>query len=193
MGGNYSNVPRCVRLTIEHRMCVAGVDLPPEFRLAVPADAERLTRYHHAAWLFGLHHLFPPGALTNSDPLEKLDRWHSWLADGSGYTTVVAEQQGIAVGHTTVAGDELVHLFIDPSWSGLGLGRRLLGVGEAMLAGAGHETARLNTLEGNDRAISLYTRNGWQMTKMLTPGIYFGHERNEHTLTKRLSDRSASC
>lgn len=163
---------------------IAG--LPIDMRVAVPADAETICRYHHAAWLAGLHHLFPAGALDDSDPLEKLDRWQSWLQPDSDLTTIVVERDGHPVGHTTVRGNELVHLFIDPQWFGNGFGSSLLAVGESLLAAAGHIQILLHTLVGNERAVALYTNRGWEMTDELTPGVYFGYDRDEHTLIKTL-------
>lgn len=166
---------------------MARLSLPDGFRFATLDDAERITRYHHAAWLARLHHLFPPGALIDSEPLEKLDRWTSWLAVDSDIETVVADHNGTAVGHTSVRGEELVHLFIDPSWQGSGLGGQLLDIGEDLIRTGGHETARLHTLVGNDAAIEFYVARGWVVIDELTPGVYFGHERNEHTLVKHLA------
>lgn len=175
-------------MEVSNRDRVASLigELPDGMRAATPADAETVSRYHHAAWLAGLGHLFPEGALDGSDPLARRERFASWFADASEFTTVVVERDGRAVGHTAVRGNELVHLFIDPDWFGHGFGSGLLAVGESLLAAAGHGEIVLYTLVGNDRAVALYEGRGWVVTDELKPGTYFGFDRNEHKLTKTL-------
>ena len=64
--------------------------------------------------------------------------------DGS---TVAVTADDMPVGHVTVQGNELVHLFIDPEHQGGGMGRRLLAAGEDLLAADGHprRITRTNT------------------------------------------------
>ena len=101
------------------------------------------------------------------NPLGKLDRWRLWLAPGSGFVTMVADDSGTPVGHTTVSGNELVHLYVDPDHWGRGLGRRLLQVGEDLLRKSGRSDVELSTMVGNERAIALYRSAGWTLTDRL--------------------------
>jgi ribosomal protein S18 acetylase RimI-like enzyme len=131
--------------------------------------------------------LFPDGVLAAADPMAKFERWQTWLDADSEFLTVVAERDGQAVGHTTIRGHELVHLFIDPKYQGQGLGADLLSIGESLLASAGHSSIMLQTLVGNERAISLYESRGWVVTDERIPGEWFGHKTEEHVLVKLLS------
>src|SRR5262249_17329302 len=118
-------------------------------RLASVEDAESIAAYHHRCWVIGFSSLLEPGVVDRMNPLGKLDRWRRWLAPGSGFVTMTADDSGTPIGHTTVSGHELVHLFVDPDHWGRGLGRRLLEVGEDVLRSAGHRDIELSTMVGN--------------------------------------------
>jgi ribosomal protein S18 acetylase RimI-like enzyme len=64
------------------------------------------------------------------------------------------------VGHITVEGNEIVHLFIDADHQGEGTGRRLLGVGEQLIVEHGFHGAELHTMVGNEPALGLYASAG---------------------------------
>ncbi len=160
------------------------------FRPAVPADAATIAAYHHRCWLVAFADLVDPGAVARLDPEGKLPRWREWLEAGSGFQTVVAELDGRPIGHTTVHGATLVHLFIDPDHWGLGLGRRLLAVGEGLIAAAGHRDAELQTIVGNEPALALYRSAGWTVTDRIERQEYGGLTYDEHVLVKRLPEPS---
>lgn len=103
---------------------------------------------------------------------------------------MVAVLDQVAVGHTTVRGSELVHLFIDPKHWGKGLGRRLLTVGEQMLRDEGHRIISLRTMVGNAPAIALYEAEGWIVTDKLVYNDADGIIYDEHELIKTLVDSS---
>ena len=157
------------------------------FRPVDPSDAETIARYHHRCWLAAFAPLLAPGAVEAMDPWGKLDRLRQWFTPGSGLTTVVADLDGRAIGHTTVSGNELVHLFVDPDHWGRGLGRALLDVGEGLLTAAGHREAELHTIVGNEPALVLYRSAGWVVTDRLVHNDWDGVAYDEHVLVKRLS------
>ncbi|MEE9413991.1 MAG: GNAT family N-acetyltransferase [Acidimicrobiales bacterium] len=154
------------------------------FRYASLDDVEAVAAYHHRCWVGAFSAIVPVGLV---DSLEvDHERWRSWFADESDYTTVVATMGGEAVGHCTVIGNELMHLFIDPSHWGKGLGKSLLTVGERILRQAGNREIVLRTIVGNDPAIAMYTANGWAVTDETIDDDVNGFVYTEHVLTKDL-------
>ncbi len=115
-----------------------------------------------------------------------LDLFHGRLVPDSSMRTVVAANEGVVVGHVQVEGNLLVHLFVDPDHQGAGIGSRLLAIGEALIADAGHTDAELHTRVDNDRAIALYRSVGWQLTDRLIHSAHDGIEYDEHVLVKPL-------
>ncbi len=158
---------------------------PATFRLALLNDAAAIASYHQRCWEASFASLVNPGDPTKVSTLGQIDRWRSWLAADSGFTTIVADLDGTAVGHTTIRDNEVVHLFVDPDHWGQGLGRSLLTIGEQMLADNGHTTIELHTMVGNTPAIGLYESAGWTMTDQLlrteSDVVY-----DEHVLVKQL-------
>jgi GNAT superfamily N-acetyltransferase len=155
-------------------------------RSACVEDADAIAAYHHRCWVIGFSSLLEPGVVDRMDPLGKLERWRRWLAPGSGFVTKVADLSGTPVGHATVSGHELVHLFVDPDHWGRGLGRRLLEVGEDLLRSTGHRDIELDTMVGNERALNLYRSAGWTLTERLVHNDQDGVVYDEHVLVKRL-------
>ncbi len=158
------------------------------FREGRPDDARTIAAYHYRCWVEAFAPLMAPGVVAAMDPWAKLDRWNQWLEPGLDFDTVVADYEGKPVGHTTVSGDELVHLFIDPDHWRRGVGERLLEIGERKLAEAGNARIRLTTIIGNDPAIALYESKGWQVTDEIVHndhgnGVVF----DEHVLVKHLA------
>jgi GNAT superfamily N-acetyltransferase len=149
-------------------------------------DTNAIAAYHHRCWVIAFSPLLEPGMVDRMDPLGKVDRWRQWLAPESGFVTMVADLSGTPIGHATVSGHELVHLFVDPDHWGQGLGRKLLEVGERMLRNAGHHEIELNTMVGNERAIDLYFSAGWTLTDRVVRTDQDGVVYDEHVLVKRL-------
>ncbi|MDP9335656.1 MAG: GNAT family N-acetyltransferase [Actinomycetota bacterium] len=149
-------------------------------------DTDAIAAYHHRCWVIAFSSLLAPGMVDRMDPRGKIDRWRNWLAPKSGFVTAVADLSGTPIGHTTVAGYELVHLFVDPDHWGQGVGRKLLEVGEGLLRSDGHREIELNTMVGNERALSLYCSAGWVVTSRVVHTDQDGVVYDEHVLVKRL-------
>ncbi|NNE75023.1 MAG: GNAT family N-acetyltransferase [Acidimicrobiales bacterium] len=166
--------------------------ISPVMRPARLDDAERIADYHHACRLLAFSALFDETIVQQMQP--KLERWRSWLADGSDFTTVVAvDGDDVPFGHVTVRGNVLAHLFIDPPRHRQGFGRTLLAVGEQLICDAGHAEAELQTRVGNDPAIALYASAGWVMTDEVRtdeddPGVTV----SEHVLRKTLAPQAGA-
>lgn len=163
---------------------------PVPMRWALPADVEQIASYHHACWLHSFTPLVSPEVMAFIEP--RVERWHQWLSDGSEFATVVAvDDDDQAIGHATVSGNELVHLFIDPDHHRRGLGRQLLKVGERLIRQAGHTQAQLHTIVGNASATGLYESCGWVLTdETCDENLPNGSSYTEHLMLKDLDDQS---
>jgi len=155
-------------------------------RWALLSDADRIADYHHQCWLTAFAPLVSDEVMATIEP--RNERWRGWLSEGSGFATMVAvDADDIALGHTTVRDDELVHLFIDPAHHRSGLGRQLLEVAEGLVRSAGHPHVHLTTLVGNAPAISLYESCGWVLTDELVESTRGGGlSYTEHVMRKAL-------
>jgi GNAT superfamily N-acetyltransferase len=155
-------------------------------RWAVPADGDRIAGYHHECWSQASAPILSPELIRRVQPRTEL--WQQWLAEGSGFTTVVAiDDDDQPIAHTTVNGHTLVHLFVDPPHWRKGLGRTLLAVGERLIRQGGHRQAELHTRVGNSRAIALYESAGWIMTDRTLINEDEGvpdHSYTEHVMLK---------
>ncbi len=100
-------------------------------------------------------------------------RWREVLAgerDGAPERTLVSEDEGCLTGFALVGPSrdddardddgELHALYVEPARIGTGLGRALLGAGEAELA-TRFRAATLWVLEPNTGARAFYARHGW--------------------------------
>ncbi len=152
------------------------------FRTATPADAEAIEAYHHRCFLVTYAGRFPP-----PDRAGTRDEVAGWFRPGSDCETQVAVAEGRPIGHVTISGHRLVHLFVDPDHHGTGLGRRLLARGEAMLGARGHADLELHARVENDRAIAFYERAGWSVTERVIHTVEHGISYDERVLVKHLS------
>ncbi len=134
-----------------------------EIRRAVPDDAEAVARLHLDCWDDAYTGLMPQAILDarRDDVPARVERWRKNLATGH---TSVAEHQTELIGFVNAGpGTELPHLeiqlyalYVRAAWWGAG-------VGHALFASAvGHRSACLWVLEGNDRAIRFYERQGFR-------------------------------
>ena len=159
-------------------------DTELSLRWARLADAARIADYHYACW----QQVFAP--LVSAEVMEgvepRVERWRDWLEPGSEFTTVVTtDDHGQPIGHTTVRGHELIHLFVDPQHHRKGLGRQLLAIGERLIRQAGYAQAELHTIVGNARAIGLYESAGWNMTEETVDDVLSnGASYTEHVMRK---------
>ncbi len=134
-----------------------------EIRRGVPADAEALVRLKLDCWDEAYTGLMPQEVLDaqREDVSALAARWRKILATGH---TSVAEHDAALIGFVNAApGSEvpgleiqLFALYVRAAWWGTG-------VGHALFASAvGERSAYLWVLEGNDRAIRFYERQGFR-------------------------------
>lgn len=148
-----------------------------------------MTACHHRCWVTKFVELVtPPDAVGRLDPDRNLERFTDWVSPDSDAQVTVAERDGRVVGYSTVVGNELVHLFVDPEHAGSGIGRALLAAAEALMSQAGHRTFELHTMVGNAPAIGLYESAGWSVTdRLIHSDDDYGISYDEHVLVKHLT------
>ena len=155
-----------------------------EMRAATPEDAGDVADYHDACFrktyalqLLAAEFEVPDLEGTRQQLLE-------WFQPGSAFETRVAVIDGRPIGHFTVMGNQLVHLFVEPDHQGMGLGRQLLAQAEAMIVRNGHTEFELHTRVENLAAIAFYQVAGWAMTDRLIHTVEHGISYHEHVLVK---------
>ena len=158
-------------------------------REAIPADADAVADYHDRCFRDTYSSQLLAGEFDAPDLAGTRQQLHDWFIPESGVETRVAVIDGAQIGHVSVSGDQLVHLFVEPSHQHVGLGRHLLALGEAMIAAGGHMDFELHARVENVAAIAFYERAGWAVTDRLIHTVEHGISYDERVLTKR----SPSC
>jgi GNAT superfamily N-acetyltransferase len=134
-----------------------------EIRTAVPADAEALTRLHLDCWDDAYTGLMPQAILDarRDDAPALVERWRTGLANG--HTSVAEHDSGLIGFVNAKPGTELPHLelqlfalYVRAAWWGTGVGHALFD------SAVGDRSACLWVLEGNDRTIRFYERQGFR-------------------------------
>jgi len=155
-----------------------------ELRAAVPDDAAAVADYHDRCFAKTYAAEVASGELQAPDLDGTRQQLEGWFQAGSEFETYVAVDGGVPVGHFTIYGHQLVHLFVEPGHQGTGLGRSLLEQGEAMIVERGHTELELHTRIDNHNAIAFYLHKGWTMTDRLIHTDEHGISYDEHVLVK---------
>ena len=141
-----------------------------EIRPAVLDDADGIAEVHVRSWQAAYRGLMPQDVLDGLSVEQRAEGWRSILGNQQGSRTLVAERDGRIVGWAGF-GDardadapgtgELWGIYALPeAWSS-GIGHALIAAVERELADAGHTSAYLWVLDGNERASAFYERHGW--------------------------------
>jgi ribosomal protein S18 acetylase RimI-like enzyme len=156
-----------------------------ELRAATPGDADAVAAYHHRCFTTTYSSQLLAGDLDAPDPADTGQQLRDRFRPGSEFETRVAVVDGVPIGHVTVSGHQLVHLFVEPNHQNMGLGRHLLAEGEAMIAAGGHTDCELHARVENLAAIAFYENAGWTLTDRLIHTVEHGHRYDEWILVKR--------
>jgi len=156
-----------------------------EVREAIIDDADVVADYHQRCFATTYAAQLLAGEVEAPDRAGTRRQLREWFRPGSGFMTQVAVVDAMPVGHVTVSGHQLVHLFVDPDHQGNGLGRHLLALGEAMLVTAGHTDLELHARVDNLAAITFYEKRGWTVTDRLIHTVEHGISYDERILVKR--------
>ncbi|WP_156224914.1 GNAT family N-acetyltransferase [Pseudactinotalea suaedae] len=123
-------------------------------RPATAADVDAVARIWGEGW--------PDGHLGHvPDALVAVRTPDSFAARVRVADSLVAELDGVVVGFTMLAADEVEQVYVDRSARGGGVAGRLLAAAADRVAAAGHESAWLAVVPGNARARRFYEREGW--------------------------------
>ncbi len=155
-----------------------------EIRPATSDDADAVADYHYRCFTNTYSSQLLTGELEAPDREGTRQQFRDWFRPESEFETLVAVIDGAPIGHFTVSGHQLVHLFIEPDHQGVGLGRHLLAQAEAMIAAGGHTDFELHTRVDNVAAIAFYRMAGWTMTDRLIHTVEHGISYDEHVLIK---------
>ena len=156
-----------------------------EVRTATLADADAVADYHDRCFRTTYAAQLRAGELSAPDRDGTRQQLLDWFRPESGFETRVAVVDGVPVGHVTVGGRLLAHLFVEPEHQGIGLGRRLLEQGEAMIVAGGQTDLELHTRVDNLAAIAYYEAAGWTVTDRRIHTVEHGISYDEHVLVKR--------
>ena len=156
-----------------------------EFREATADDADAVADYHQRCFATTFAAQLVAGELSAPEREGTRQQLREWFQPGSGFETLVAVVDGTPVGHVTVSGDQLVHLFVDPAHQGTGLGRQLLALGEATIVASGHTDLELHARVENLAAIAFYEQMGWTVTDRMIHTVEHGISYDEHVIVKR--------
>ena len=157
-----------------------------ELRTADPVDADAVEDYHHRCFLSTYAAHVAAGTFGPPDRAGTRQQLLDWFSPGSDCETVVAVDGGTPIGHVTVSGHRLVHLFVEPGHQGRGLGRLLLAHGEAMLRAGGHADLELHARVENVAAIAFYVSHGWTVTDRVIRTVEHGISYDERVLVTTL-------
>ncbi|MGH3914506.1 MAG: GNAT family N-acetyltransferase [Pseudonocardiaceae bacterium] len=143
-----------------------------EIRDAQPPDAHSIATVHVESWRVAYQNLLPDDVLASLSIPERERTWSKILVDSPPQTAVLlAKSDAVVVGFAAVGADrdstaatevaELYAIYLKPDQWGHGIGAQLHRAAIARLSTLGFKHATLWVLEGNERAIGFYYRNGW--------------------------------
>jgi ribosomal protein S18 acetylase RimI-like enzyme len=153
-------------------------------RSANPADADAVADYHHRCFAKTYASQLLAGEFEAPDEAGIRRELHDRFLPESDCETQVVVVDDVPITHVTISGNRLVHLFVEPDHQGLGLGRCLLELGEAMIVAGGHTDFELHARVENVNAIAFYERSGWIVTDRTIHTVEHGISYGERVLVK---------
>jgi ribosomal protein S18 acetylase RimI-like enzyme len=143
-----------------------------EIRDAQPGDAHGIATVHVASWRAAYRGLLPDRVLATRPVADRERAWSQILVDPPPRTAVLlATADAAVVGFVSLGPDrdataapevgELYRFYLRPDHQGRGIGTQLHSAAMHRLRALGFTHATLWVLEGNERAIGFYRRQGW--------------------------------
>lgn len=165
------------------------------YRLADLGDADELAALHIRSWRSAYRGLMPDEDLDSLDVAARADVFRGDLDETTrrerGVTWVVAEDDGGLIGHSLssfIDGVAVLQiLYLDPDVFGAGVGQTLHDIAVRGVRRLGATSMTLKVLDGNDRAIGFYAKNGWELTGQSTTGDWSGIEVSEVEMQRKLN------
>jgi ribosomal protein S18 acetylase RimI-like enzyme len=144
--------------------------MPVQIRPATPSDAHAIAEVHVAVWQAAYAGILPAAYLAALSIAGREAMWRSYLSgeDWLPHVTTVAVSQARVVGFSHAGPcqsepgrGQLYAIYVLPAHWDQGVGKQLVDRAQEGLSRQGFAEAVLWVLEGNDRAIRFYERNGW--------------------------------
>lgn len=129
-------------------------------RAMAAGDHAAVARVWHEAWHDGHGSLLPESLLRIRGP-EVFAKAVPALA----HPAHVAEKDSAILGFVGFDGAMIEKLFVSRAGRGTGAASALMAAAEAAMRAAGHQTAVLDYVAGNDRAARFYAREGWRIVR----------------------------
>lgn len=155
---------------------------PRTVRAAHADDLEPMIELARRSWL---------SAFAQTAPFALIAWWAAEdrtrkLYEATWRDMFVLVEEGAIAGILQPSGDEINGLWIHPTWQGRGLGAWLLGEGERMIQGAGHDLAWLTCSAFNPNALRFYARQGYVETARTREVHRSGVEIEEVRMERRM-------
>jgi len=162
--------------------------VPPGRGNSVPRPPPRATveDYHHRCFLSTYAAHLAAGSFEPPDRVGTRQQLRDWFSPGSDCETVVAVDGETPIGHVTVSGHRLVHLFVEPGHQGRGLGRSCSPAARRCSVRAATPKLELHARVENAAAIAFYVSHGWTVTDRLIHTVEHGISYDERVLVKRI-------
>ena len=143
-----------------------------EIRNAQPDDAHAIAAVNVESWQAAYRGLLPDSVLAGLSVPDRERTWSKILVDPPARTAVLlATSDAVVLGFAAVGPDEdstaasqagrLYAIYLRPNQWGCGIGAQLHNAAMDRLRTLGFTHATLWVLDGNERAIRFYHRNGW--------------------------------
>ncbi|MCZ4271886.1 GNAT family N-acetyltransferase [Maritalea porphyrae] len=131
-----------------------------EFRVARSDELGKIANLYHQVW----HETQAPHQHQDIASFRDISFMQERI-DAFYPNIIIALDEGNLVALVIAKEARLSQLFVANTVRGMGVGQRLLELGEAKLVAEGALRATLNCLVGNDGARRFYERNGWQVSE----------------------------
>ncbi|HEX4103085.1 MAG TPA: GNAT family N-acetyltransferase [Pseudonocardiaceae bacterium] len=143
-----------------------------EIRDVQPGDARGIAAVQVRSWQIAYERLLPERVLANLSVVDRERTWSMILVDPPPRSAVLLVTfDAVVVGFVAVGpgrdcaaaaqAGELYAIYLRPDQWGRGIGAQLHRAAIHRLSTLGFTQATLWVLEGNERAIGFYQRNGW--------------------------------
>jgi ribosomal protein S18 acetylase RimI-like enzyme len=141
-------------------------------RTACPRDAAAIAHVHDAAWREAYRGISPGRELERLVARRGARWWEASLRRGSrisllefGETLVGYTSYGPSRSSSLPFKGEVYEIYLEPSYQGLGFGRRLFAAARTNLGEHGYGSALVWVLADNERAIGFYGRLGGRLVR----------------------------
>jgi len=128
-----------------------------------PSDIPALAQLWYEGWQTA-HADYVPASLTQ---IRTLDSFEKRLAADIDAIRMIKDQD-TPLGFCMIKANEIYQIFVAPKAKGTGVAKAIMDDGLNRIQSAGYETATLDVIPENARAIAFYEKMGWKQGKIRT-------------------------